>query len=222
MNRTIIDLPCGMFGPLEADWFINPRGRSAGETVDGGGQVIYGVQPRWEASLTLSNFGRDRVLTWRAIRARMRGRINVLRICVCDRWRPKLTGESVPHSDGSYFSDGTGYGYVPTLVIPFGADAGEDEILVNATPIDDLMQPGHWFSHNDWPYQVVGLSGTLTERTYQFEPPLRRAITAGDEIRVGEATALMAFQDDSQGRVSLALGKHGDAQINLVEWTNRP
>lgn len=234
MERKIIDLPCGLFGPLVSDWILNVRGRAANDGVTGTGQVIYGNQPRWEATLDLSGFGRDRVLAWRAIRAKMRGRVNILRVCVCDRWRPKyaemglsaddiaLIGTGIPHSDGAFFSDDTGYDYTPSVTASVTWVAGSESITVNTTPINDALKPGQWFSHDDWPYQVVGVSGTPTARTYTFEPPLRRAIPAGASITIGEATCLMAFQDDSQGRMPLQYGKHGTTQIQLLEWTNRP
>ena len=233
MERAIIEMPCGLFGPLVNDPILNVRGRSAGEGVTGSGQVSYGNQPRWEINWDISGFGRDRVLAWRAIRARMRGRVNILRVCMCDRWRPTyqelglsaddialLRAAGVPHSDGTYFSDGTGYGYEPTM-ISLGYEAGDETITIDATPINDALQPGQWFSHDDWPYQVTGIDGTAEARVYSFEPSLRRAIPAGDEITL-DATALMAFVDDTQGRMPLDMGKHGAAQIQLVEWTNRP
>lgn len=237
MDREIIDLPCGMFGPLESDWYINVRGRAAtGEGTQGSGQVIYGNQPRWEASVDLSGFGRERVLAWRAIRASMRGRVNILRICVCDMWRPTyrelglpsdsialLRGRGIPHSTGAMFSTGVGYGYVPVIEVHSGFDAGVEEITLDATAINDTLTAGHWFSHDDWPYQVKGIKGDgMTARTYMFEPPLRRDIAANEPIRMGMATALMAFVDDAQGRMPLRNGKHGTANLQLVEWINRP
>lgn len=234
MQRNIVELPCGLFGPLMSDWILNVRGRAASDGVDGSGQVIYGNQPRWEATLDLSGFGRDRVLTWRAIRAKLRGRVNVLRVCMCDRWRPKyselgytaetiaaIRGHGVPHSDGTYHSDGTGYATTPTVRPYFDAEPGDETIRVNATSINDALQPGQWFSHNDWPYQVTGMSGTMSSRTYTFEPPLRRAIPAGAELYI-EASGLFALVDDMQGRMPLIYGKHGETQIQLVEWVNRP
>lgn len=235
MERAIVDLPCGLFGPLVSDWFLNVRGRAANDGVTGAGQVIYGNQPRWEASLDLSGFRRERVLAWRAIRAKMRGRVNILRVCVCDRWRPKISelglpaadilllqGNGIPHSDDAYFSDDTGYDQEPMVVTIGGVAAGAEFFIVNATVINDALQPGHYFSHDDWLYQVTGISGTATSRRYDFEPPMRRAIPAGSSINVGEAYALMAFQDDAQGRMPLQYGKHGNTQIQLLEWTNRP
>lgn len=240
MDREIINLPCGFFGPTVSDWILNVRGKSASDGVTGTGQVIYGNQPRWEATLDLSGFGRARVLTWRAIRARMRGRLNILRVCVCDRWKPTfreaglspediamLGGPGIPHAGYGgadvYFSDGVGYDYTPALTMLADVSAGVDSITMDATPINDSLQPGQWFSFSDWPYQVTYIDGVdAAHRVYHFEPPLRRDIEAGATMKIGEASGLFAFQDDLQGRMPLQLGKHGDTQIQLIEWTNRP
>lgn len=235
MNREIIDLPCELFAPLVSDWVFNVRGRAGNDGVTGNGQVVYGNAGRWEATLDLSGFGRDRQLAWAAIRAKMRGRVNLLRVCICDRWRPKyqelgldadsiamIRGIGIPHSDDAEFSDGVGYDYTPTFVLALGADAGEDSFTVDATSINGALQPGQWFSHDDWPYQVTGMSGDMAATTYYFEPPLRRDIDAGEEIIVGEATGIFAFQTDLEGRMPRTFGKFGNTQIQLVEWTNRP
>lgn len=234
MNREIIDLPCGLFGPLVSDWIFNVRGRSGSDSVTGNGQVVYGNAGRWEATLDLSGFGRDRQLAWGAIRAKMRGRVNLLRVCVCDRWRPKyqelglsaadialIRGDGIPHSDEADFSDGVGYDYEPTIVLNLGADAGDETITVDASSVNDALQPGQFFSIDDWLYQVVGMSGTEAARIYEIEPPLRRDVDPGTEIQL-EATVIMAFQSDMEGRMARELGKHGNTQIQLVEWTNRP
>lgn len=231
MNREIIDLPCGLFGPLVSDWVFNVRGRAGSDSVTGNGQVVYGNAGRWEATLDLSGFGRERQLAWAAIRAKLRGRVNLLRVCVCDRWRPKyselglsaadiaiIRGDGIPHDEGQLFDSDVGYDYTPTVVALAEYAAGVDQITVDAGAINDALTAGQWFSHDDWPYQLTGVDGD----TYYFEPPLRRAIPEGSEITVGEATGIFAFQTDMEGRMPRELGKHGNTQIQLVEWTNRP
>lgn len=247
MERRIIDLSCSVFSPVVSDWFINFRGKSAGDGVTGAGQVIIGNQPRWEATLNIAGFKQHRVLSWRAFRAKMRGRINVVRVCVCDHWRPTLAqlgipledilamrGQGIPYAQelvegteesgdlNPYHSDGTGHAYAPNLVATDEYLAGAESLEINAAAINDTLLPGHFFSHDDWLYQITGVSGPVSARVYEFEPPLRRAIPEGAEISVGEATCLMAFIDDTQGRMPLQYGRSGDAQIQLVEWVNRP
>ncbi|MBD0416501.1 hypothetical protein [Oryzicola mucosus] len=229
MQRKIIDLP-RMFGPLVSEWNINPRGRSAGEGVTGSEQVNYGVQPRWEATLNLSGFRPAQVLAWRAIKAQMRGRVNILRVPLCDMHRTtwKQLGiaapldPGLPYGDGTLHSDGTGYEPENYFFAPATIEAGAEDVTFNASLFNDALKVGQWFSHNDWPYLVTGIfdePGGLTR--YTIEPPMRRDIPAGGIVKLA-ATALMAFSKDDEGRMSLDMGKRGVATLNLVEWVNRP
>lgn len=225
MERTVIDLPCS-FTPLVSDWIINVRGKSAGDGVTGTGQVAYGAQPRWEAQLNIAGFRRDQVLAWRAIRAKMRGRLNVLRVCVCDMHRASWAElgltyyrDGIPHDDETLHEDDAGYAQDPVIVVVDAVEAGAEEITVDASSVNNALQPGQWFSIDDWPYQVTGMweaDDDLT--TFSFEPPLRRAVPANSEITL-RATALMVFVEDLEGRMPLDLGKRGTATLNLIEWT---
>ena len=229
MQRKIINLPCCLFAPLSDDWIINVRGRAGNDGVTGTGQVVYGSEPRWETKLDLSGFGSDRVLTWRAISSQMRGRVNVLRVCVCDRHRttwkklglPDPNKDGIPHSDGAGFSDGSTYRQDLTFVAPQTWTAGLSEIEFDPAQIANALQPGQYFSHNDWLYRVTGIFDDGAVTRYTFEPPLRRSIPAGDEVSL-KATSLMVFETDLEGRMPLSMGKHGDTSISLLEWTNRP
>ena len=92
---------------------------------------------------------------------------------------------------------------------------------VEIVGINDLLEPGHWFSISDWLYRVTGMSGSGAATVITFEPPLRRAVTTANEIAL-DASVIMAFETDAEGRSQLEAGRRGTATLNLVEWTNRP
>lgn len=232
MEREIIDLPCSLFAPIMRDWHIDPRGRSAGDGVTGDGQVVYATRAKWVGKLDFALRGRDRVLVWGAIIARMRGRVNLLRLCLCAPYRPlprdvlgldyhSIYPDGIPHDDGAFFDDGSGYEYEPTASILGAAAAGATSLLINGSEIDDLLEPGHWFSINDWLYRCTSIDGSGSTTTITFEPPLREAVTTSDELNLNAHT-IMAFETDSEGRAALEAGKWGGASLSLVEWTNRP
>lgn len=232
MDRTIIDLPCDLFAPVMRDWHLDARGRSAGDGVTGDGQVVYSSRAKWVARLDVMLTRRDRILAWGAIMARMRGRVNLLRICLCAPYRPlprdilspsdlALVEAGLPHSDDSFFSDDTGYSYSPTVSILAAAPAGSTSLSIDGDEINDLLEPGHWFSISDWLYRVTGMSGSGAATVITFEPPLRRAVTTANEIAL-DASVIMAFETDAEGRSQLDAGRRGTATLNLVEWTNRP
>lgn len=234
MDRTIYDLPHNVFGPTVSEWQLDVRGRSAGDSVTGAGQVVYSNLARWTARLDFSTTRRHRVLAWRAIMAKMRGRVNILRVGVCDMYRPKLTemglsaadaalitGDGIPHSTGAPFSTGVGHAFEPEAPVLATAPAGSTSITVNGGPIGNALQPGQYFSIDDWLYIVTGAESAGTTMTVTFEPPLRRQATSANVVRTN-ATALMAFETDTEGRLALTQGRFGAPSLSLVEWTSRP
>lgn len=228
MERAIIDFPCTLFGAITRDWMIDVRGKAGADNVNGNGQVVYGSQPRWVATLEFNLMKRNRVLVWQALIAKMRGRVNLLRVCVCDPFQPTdveigfegVPSIGIPHSDESYFDDDVGYTQGPTLP-GVSAAIGATSITVDASPIGDALQPGHLFSINDWLYRVTGISGTESARVYEFEPPLRRAMLATDTIDL-RPHVIVAFDGDAEGRAKLgAAGRNGTASLSITEWVNR-
>lgn len=220
MERRIIDLP-RWFGQLTCNWVINPRGRSAGNGVTGTGQVVYGIQPRWETTLDLAAITPDQMKIWRAIQASLRGRINVLRVPIVDfLGHPGEPGSCLYEGEVTH-DDGTGFAHEWTLPVDTAHAAGAEEIVAEPGSALDLLQPGMWFSHDDWPYMVIGIEREDDVTRYSIEPPLRRDIPAGAEITLS-ATALMVMVTDLDGRMPVQRGRLATAAVNLYEWTNRP
>lgn len=232
MERSIVDFPCNLFGAVTRDWMIDVRGRSGAENTNGNGQVVYGSQPRWVATLEFPLMKRDRVLVWQAMLGKMRGRVNLLRICVCDPYQPTYTEAGldadaiaamlagIPHSDTAYFGDGAGYTQGPTLA-GVAAAAGAVTFTIDATPVNDALQPGQMFSVDDWLYRVTGISGSAAARVYEFEPPLRQAMTTADIINL-RPQVIVAFDSDGEGRAKLGSGgRNGGVSLSVTEWVNR-
>lgn len=209
------------------DWHLDVRGRAAAESVDGSGQVVYGLQPRWTAELVIPLAGRDRILTWRALAAQMRGRVNLLRLCLCDPYAPTIramTGEAgtgLTHSDGTGFSDGTHYQSVPVITLAAPLAAGTETFTINGAEAANLLTAGQFISIDDWLYMVRAIEGTGGATQITIEPPLRRAAVAGNEIRL-KAQAIMAFVSDAEAKAALgSAGRIGEAKLQMVEWLNR-
>ena len=132
----------------------------------------------------------------------------------------ELIKKGIPHSDETPFDDGFGYDMIPTVVATVPVAAGADSIVLPSNAITDAIQPGNFFSVDDWPYQITQRFVSGGNITFYFEPILRRAIAAGDQIKF-EATALMVFVEDLEGRMPLDMGKRGETDINLLEWVDR-
>jgi hypothetical protein len=227
MQRSIIDLPCGVLGAVVRNWHLDVRGRAASDSVDGSGQVVYGVQPRWMAELTIPVAGRERVLSFRALAAQLRGRVNLLRVCLCDPYAPTIRAMSgtahdgLPYSDGTLHSDGTGFETVPVIALTAPLAEGVETIAFDATTVAGLVTAGQYVSIDDWLYMIRSLEGEGADSIMTIEPPLRRAALAGDEIRL-KAQSIMALTSDAETQLSLAsAGRMGEAKLQLVEWLNR-
>jgi hypothetical protein len=224
MIRTVVEFPASL-----ARWNVygielDVRGRSAGDATDGSGQMVLGVQPRWEATLSLELLNQTEVKAWRAFISLLKGRVNVMRLPIGD---PLQIGEAdwgiaspeVPFSDDAFFGDDTGFVTEPVLT-GVTAAAGANTFTTNATLIGDGLQPGHYFSVNDWLYRVTGVFGTTTARQYTFEPSLRRAIVSTDQIRCW-ARGQFALKGDMDSPPIMEGIVYSKIELSLVEHINR-
>lgn len=232
MIRTIIDIPPSLMKLDASDLEINVRGRSGGTSSTGVEHVIYGSQPRWEGKVSLLLPTKNDVLAWRALYSKIKGRVNLFRFRIVDPHGPQIQGAtslispetnnpSVPHSDNSTFSDGSGYAYEPTLALESALSVGATSLTVDASPIGDALQVGHYFSIDGWPYRVFGMYGTESAREYHFEPPLRRAAVSGSTMKIW-AEIIAGFETDLAANPALVTGDIVRTEFKILEWINRP
>jgi hypothetical protein len=224
MIRTVVDFPANLARWTVYNLELNVRGRSGGDATDGSGQVVLGVQPRWEAMLALELLDASQVKTWRSFISKMKGRVNVMRLAINDPLQLSLSDWGVtnpvsPFSDGSLFSDGAGWATEPMLT-GVTAAAGSNTFTVNAGPLNDALGPGQYFSVNDWLYRVTGIYGTPTARQYTFEPALRRAIVSTDAIKAW-ATCQFALATDMDAAPRMESIVYSKVELQLVENINR-
>lgn len=224
MNRKIIELNTSYFWATSFDWQIDWRGMAGQSGVTGAGQVVFGNQPRWVARLDFATFRRDKIRSWRGVIAQARGRYNVFRVKMNDPLRPTWSelgsdyaGGPIPFSDGSTFSDGSGYAQGVTAPILANASAGATSIQINADYLGNFISSGHIFSINDWPYQATGIEGQGENAVLHFETPLRRAVTTEDEINL-DATCLAALEGDLEGASRVEPSDRASTKLSLIEW----
>jgi hypothetical protein len=123
----------------------------------------------------------------------------------------------IPHSDGSFFSDGSGYSQGMAAPVLDVAPAGSTSIRINADYLGNFISAGHIFSINDWPYQAVGIEGQGENAVLHFETPLRRLVTPDDEINLN-ATCLAALEGDLEGAARIEPSIVSRMKLSLVEW----
>lgn len=230
MIREIIDIPASIMRVTASDLEINVRGRGGSSSVTGVDQVIYGSQPRWEGEVSLILPCKEDVLLWRVLYSKIRGRVNLFRFRIIDIHGPQINGqngdvsdavEAVPHSDDAFFNDDAGYNYKPVVLTTVSHSMGASEILIDATAINDALEPGHYVTIDDWTYRVVGMSGTTAARTYAIEPPLRRDLSIGAQV-LPLATIIAGFEGDLPANPKLVVGDISGVTFKIIEWVNRP
>lgn len=124
----------------------------------------------------------------------------------------------VPHSDGAFFDDLTGYAQsISTGTVTAAAAAGATSITVTmATGL--RPDPGQFFSDGDRLYKIK--TSTLvsgTTYTLTFTPRLRQAIPADAEVSFDRLFCLMRIADDGALRTDLASLRYGELALEFVE-----
>ena len=226
MQRSIIEAP-KIGGHVSFNLELNARGRAGADSITGAGQVVYGVKPRWEGAVTFHRGGRDDILAWRAVLSKLRGRVNVLRMPLLDPLRPSnadigLPENSIvptPHSDGAYFSDGSGYALVPTANVGAAVAVGANSLSYDATVIGDALQPGQFFSVDDWPYRVTSIAGSGANTTIEFEPPAFVAMPANSIMRL-DARSQWVLPTDMAALPSLDRIKYSLVELPMLQHVN--
>lgn len=206
--------------------------RSGGQSFSGAEQVLVSPTARWKASVTIPIADRrygpierqNLVLAYRSMKAG--GRASVI-VVPCQEGRGPAhqagivpCAGGVPHSDDSFFSDGTGYqqGYSSAAL---AADAA-----LNATQIAVRLGSGliplsgMRFSTPDNRLheivEVVGWDGG-TIWTLTIGPWLRSAYSAGTELDFDNPRCRMRVASDETGQLSLSMNKTGSPNIEFVE-----
>ena len=204
--------------------------RSGGVALNGAEQILSPLSSRWRYVISVPANNKARVRALRTVKSKLKGRLNLLRLRVCDQYRinfrdiglvPTPTG--TPHSDETLFDDDVGYsiGMPPAPVVADGA-AGTTVVVIDAAIYAAAMTAGVFFSINDRLYQVDDweLNDAETEITMQISPPLREAIVVGDEVNF-DATCLWQLAADEEGSLNLQIGRFGTVTMSLVEPIGR-
>lgn len=203
--------------------------RSPGVAMDGSEQIISPLSERWTWAITIPVFTKSAARGSRIIKSGLKGRFNYLLARVCDQYRITrkdiggvYDGSSVHHSDGSYFSDGSGYSLTqPNTILMVAADENQDQVLMAGSYLAGAMSAGVFFSIDYDLYQVdaweIDDDGNYI---VSFSPPLRAPAAAGAEVDF-DAKCLWRLASDGEGMLDLQIGRFGYMRLNLVEPIGR-
>jgi hypothetical protein len=210
--------------PRDVMFEVAPRSLAGPASVAGHSQVVSSDAGIWKAAFSNIHVrGEQRVLTFRAISVLLEGRLGRILVPFCRGYQPVLTGteglyDPVPHSDGTFFSDGSGYvGATVEATLASGIAARSVSAVVNIA-YGGTLQPGQHFSIGERGYRlrtVVYVDNNTAAIT--FRPPLREAASAGTRLEFDDPVVRMKLASDTEMDLELQLRRFGRPTVNFVE-----
>lgn len=188
---AIVRWPCS-WAPISLDLRLVNLAVSGGRSLSGAHRAVLHDAPYWRGSYSWSLSGSAQIVAARAVMAMAQGPVNdiILPAFDCSRspggaangWR--MVRPRVPHSDESLFSDETAYvSGVYAAHASFAAAARGVTLSITWPPALPAPMPGQYFSVADRLHLIHSVTAVTTgAATLGFSPPLRSAVTAGDEI----------------------------------------
>jgi hypothetical protein len=173
----------------------------------------------------------DQILEWRGIIADLQGGLEDIIISPFDHLRapvhsglpPVITG--IPHSDGSFFSDGAGYSQSSIKVSAASNLSFRSTSAVLGIEAAGPLKRGMYFSVYDGmrpsmyiitkPPEINGSTANIS-----FLPPLRTAVASGAEVDFADPKLVMNLASADSGELALDMGRWGRPSIELEESWN--
>lgn len=186
-----------------------------------------------DVSLSGPGLGRQRqrvaTLLWRAVRQVCDGGVNAIVVPRNDAlMRPWPAGmaqgaDPIPHSDGSLFSDGSGYYQsIIDVVADTAADLRATSLDIKIIHCGELLG-GESFSipHETMGWRLYEIATVVyedaTHATITFMPPLREAVLAGVELEFDRPRCVMRLASPSSMNLSVAPWTFNSASVDFVE-----
>jgi hypothetical protein len=219
--------------PRTVTFALKGRAVSGGAALEGRDQRVASDAGFWAADLAqFPIVTRDKARAWRSTIAKMDGGVETVEIPVMDcKYKLSATLDGVevvnngqPHSDGTYFTDGTGYDEPDEVVLPFRLTANaalrattisveldDEEIVVG-------MAEGIYFSIGTRLYLVTGVEETAANQwDITFRPPLRSAAATGAHIDFLSPSIEMRIADPNAGELPLDLLRFAFPSLSFIE-----
>lgn len=201
---TIISPPAGVLRPRDATFFLRWTNRSSGQSLAGHDQIVTTNSAVWQVEYTIAAaFDESRIKAFEAFIRSLHGMANIAALKVCDPYRygAKVSPLQQQWSDGTWFSDGTGWtdgAAVQPLIVTQAAAAGANTIRVGLTdPVRPALRVGDYFSVNGWLY---GVQSSASDGTVTFEPAARASIPVGTTLTTDPPVIYARLSDDDQGK----------------------
>jgi hypothetical protein len=221
--------PYDVLTPAAASFDSNPRTLRGSATSRASSQVVVSSAGIWSASYSRIPLKTpQQIKCWRALDILLQGRSTPLLVPVRDRADrlplPSTAGGvplvTVGHSDGSRFSDGSGYGQ-DTITAELDAGAALYATTVAIRMITDTMpDAGQHFSIG---HRLYRISRIVAEEdgvsTVKIWPPLREAVTSGDAVNFSDPVCKMRLASDTEMAADLSVTRNDFGAVAFIEDT---
>jgi hypothetical protein len=190
--------PSGFLKPATIQADPVPRPTAASTSMDGRRQYSSSGAPAWIVQYHKIVVLRERgVQTWRAIGALLEGNLSPIAVPLLRIAQPgyETALPVTSHSDGTFFSDGTGY--LPSAVeahLFAGVAAGAATCDINYA-YGPKLEPGHTFSISHRAYRVKSVTTAGARQTVTFTPPARENHLPGDRVEIDRPTVRVRLKD---------------------------
>lgn len=221
--------PVGVLTPTTVNFDMAPRTIAGPSAASGFTQVVSSSASLWKAGFSKIIIAKEQhTLAWRAIAAMLEGRVGAILVPLCRGYQPKPDGAEsaglwnpVPHSDGSFFSDDTGYvSRVIDVQLSGAVVAGATTASITINVAGDV-QPGQHFSLGERLYRLKGVtdttSGSVRTADIKFWPPAREAASAGDNLEFDDPVCRMRLATDDAMDLSLEMRRFATPTVQFLE-----
>lgn len=216
--------PLEVLPPRNLAFDIAPRTLSGPSAASGYTQVAASSAGIWKVTYDqIPVLASQSVLCFRAISALLEGRLNAILLPIYRRYQP-VPDESddlydpVPHSDGAFFSDGSGYvGRVIDVQLSTAIVKGATSTSI-AINVAGLIQPGQNFSIGERLHRLKSVVYTSeTTADIKFTPPARDAASVGDNLEFDDPVVRVRLASDSEMDLPLEYDRWAFPAVNFLE-----
>lgn len=214
----IIDWPATLV-PLNVT--IRPPRKTAGlsTSLSQFTQAVPVIRPPFGLTLEFDTLLEGEIKAYRALLGRLEGRANLVRVPVFDLWLratdAQIKAGVVPHGDGTFFSDGTGYATNDLVGVTVTGVQGNRWISADFGGYGRLLEAGLYFGLGDHLYLATGVKWTGNVASIRCTPTLRDDYT-NQPLRL-KPVMIGRLPDDDNGELQLKRLRYGAPSIDFVE-----
>lgn len=206
-------------------------------------QTIFRRNAMWRGAIVINPlFGAD-VQDFHGWLAGLQGKRNTFDLCLCDPFSLKLSGLThdefvvrlglnpdnlcetiggrygIPFSDGTCFSDGTGFDIPDFTPVTVSVDALEGASQISMAGSVAYLKRGSKFSTGDsYCHEITSIAGNVVS----FTPELRRNLSAGEPLDTENPKIRVRLSSDDAGIPDVRHARYtGEITLEVVEVLSR-